>query len=173
MTEPRPAVSLDEARAVIAEAEAAQRAEAEAAQQAAAAEHERRTERRRRWAAAYLPGAQAELSAAIDAARQAETAFRDALRAEPWVQALMRWQEARNAAPAAATRASYARHALGISAEINEQGPQPMVTYLNAQPSLAEFWRALDAILQSVPYAPMAAIEAAFDGPDDPLTADA
>ena len=159
-------MKIEEARRVLAQFDAEARAQAEAQQAAIAAEHERQTARRKRWAATYEPTA--DLAAAHAARHAARAAFLDALAAEPWVQALIAWQQAQNGPAAAVARASHARVALGQSVNTDDRGPNPLVEYINNVPSMPNILRALEALLaDAAPYAPMAAVDAWVAAPDD------
>ena len=161
-------MKIEEARRVLAQFDAEARAQAEAREREIAAEHARQTARRRRWAETYEPTAAADLNAAHAARHAARAAFLDALAAEPWVQALIAWQQAQNGPAAAVARASHARVALGQSAHTDDRGPNPLVEYNNNVPSMPNILRALEALLaDAAPYAPMAAVDAWVAAPDD------
>lgn len=175
MTEKNKPVSLDEARAVIAQHEADARAAAEVDQRAQRAERARQDERRRRWAETYAAQAGATLKEMHAARRTAEQRFKDTLAAEPWVQAMIEWQAASNEVAAHITRAGHARHTIGATPSIDERPGLPLIEYVNGQPAFPQLWRMLGDILsEHVPYRPMAEVDeliAAQDGPGDPLTA--
>ena len=161
-------MKIEEARRVLAQFDAEARAQAEAQQAAIAAEHERQTARRKRWAATYAATAPADLAAAHAARHAARAAFLDALAAEPWVQALIAWQQAENGPAAAVTRASHARVALGQSVNTDDRGPSLLVEYINNVPSMPTILRALATLLaDDAAYAPMAAVDAWVAAPDD------
>lgn len=161
-------MKIEEARRVLAQFDAEARAQAEAQQAAIAAEHERQTARRKRWAATYAATAPADLAAAHAARHAARAAFLDALAAEPWVQALIAWQQAQNGPAAAVARASHARVILGQSVNTDDRGPNPLVEYINGVPSMPTILRALATLLaDAAPYAPMAAVDAWVAAPDD------
>ena len=166
VTDQNTTMRVEEARRVLAQFDAEARAQAEAQQAAIAAEHERQTARRKRWAATYEPTA--DLNAAHAARHAARAAFLDALAAEPWVQALIAWQQAQNGPAAAVARASHARVALGQSVNTDDRGPNLLVEYINTVPSMPTILRALAALLaDAAPYAPMAAVDAWVAAPDD------
>ena len=66
MTDQNNNLKIEEARRVLAQFDAEARAQAEAQQAAIAAEHERQTARRKRWAATYAATAPADLAPAIE-----------------------------------------------------------------------------------------------------------
>ena len=157
---------VEEARRVLAQFDAEARAQAEAREREIAAEHARQTARRRRWAETYEPTA--DLNAAHAARHAARAAFLDALAAEPWVQALIAWQQAQNEPAAAVARASHAHVALGQSVNTDDRGPNPLVEYINNVPSMPTILRALAALLaDAAPHEPMAAVDAWVAAPDD------
>ena len=159
---------VEEARRVLAQFDAEARAQAEAREREIAAEHERQTARRRRWAETYEPTAAADLAEAHAARHAARAAFLDALAAEPWVQALIAWQQAQNGPAAAVARAGAARVALGLSVNVDDRGPNPLVEYSNNVPSTPNILRALATLLaDAAPYAPMAEVDAWVTAPDD------
>ena len=161
-------MKIEEARRVLAQFDAEARAQAEAQQAAIAAEHERQTARRKRWAATYAATAPADLAAAHAARHAARAAFLDALAAEPWVQALIAWQQAENGPAAAVTRASHARVALGQSVNTDDRGPSLLIEYINGVPSMPTILRALATLLaDAAPFEPMAAVDAWVAAPDD------
>ena len=166
MTDQNNNMKIEEARRVLAQFDAEARAQAEAREREIAAEHARQTARRRRWAETYEPTA--DLNAAHAARHAARAAFLDALAAEPWVKALIEWQQAQNGPAAAVARASHARVALGQSVNTDDRGPNPLVEVINNVPSMPNILRALEALLaDAAPYAPMAAVDAWVAAPDD------
>lgn len=159
---------VEEARKVLAEFDAEARAAAEAQQHAADAEQARQADRRRRWAETYAPTAGADLARAFAAARQAETEFVEALAAEPWVQALVRWQAAESGPAAAVTRSGHARHILGQLTAPDERPGTHLVEYNNAVPSIPRLLRALGRLLDSAaPYEPLADVDGWVTATDD------
>lgn len=105
--------TIDELRAELAEAEAEAAVERAAAEAEAAAERarlaEHRAERGRAWGSAHLKAGNAERVAQVNRVRAAEASLLDALKAEPWVLALVELQAARQAADMVDERHNLAR----------------------------------------------------------------
>lgn len=167
--------AIEEARRLLAEHEAAQRAAQEEAERRRTAEDRRQAERRKLWAEKYLASnPDAEIAEARKAARAAKLAFGDALAESPWFQAMIEWQQREFDVYAASQRRENAR------AVVEEREPRTMfnhgqlVTWIDGSPSFQEFWRVVDGTLRNhATFEPMAQADrliAGPDGHDDPLT---
>lgn len=159
-------LSLDAARAVIAQHEADAAAAAAAAAEAAEAERTRQDERRKVWAAHYIAaGADREASEAAEALSAARIRFRDALAAEPWVAALSEWQAAHYATHAVNARRAAALRALGHTGVSEPTPAQTIVSWRDGVPAMPDLFRALAAIIET-PDNPMSAVDALVSAPD-------
>ena len=148
--------------------------EAKAARETQERVSARKKEREKLWASDYLNNHYStERATQATAERAARTALREVLTEQPWVQALIRWQETLDEAPAVETRANYARSILGRQQQ-HVGMPVLAIDKLDGQVRLDRLADALYRVVESrdIPNpleGPTAAIEAE-DGPSDPLS---
>lgn len=144
--------------------------------QAAAEAHEedaRQAGRRQAWARHYLATEHtAEAGQARKDATAARREFEKVLAAQPWVAALLDWQEALNAQHAATRRAEHARRLLGQPVTATPDAPN-VLPMLDGEVRFTPIGRVLHFLAEQLdkaePSAEVDALAAHADGKGDPL----
>lgn len=170
-----PELSVDEARRILAEHDAAELAAMAKAEAQRAAEEQRRDRRRHEWARQFLADdPAAKITEARQKARAAKFEFARALAESPWFAAMIAWQQAEFDVRKLHDHREVARHLAEGRNPVLSSGAGALVSWLDGRPRFDELLRIMDATLhEHTTHDGPAELEdliAGPDGPDDPLT---